>query len=412
MIMLTRKKCLAAIGAGVLTLALHAGARPDYYTHGFYTRTSEEAFYLDQGGIIDPFYVPAQDWSLVPRVTLEGTRSDNYFQADRTDQQSVSALNLIPGALLIYGRPEHNHLYSDVSVSIPLQQSSGAVEDDPSYVIVLGGALKTSKSQVYGRLGHRRFDSEDAVLGARVIKKDVVVDVGAEYRMSAKTSLGLAGQIEDHDFGNDAYLNYRRYYGAGRLFYRLTKKCEAFLQAGVGRDDVDEDSESEHGDADYYDLSVGLRGKPSPKTGISGRVGYNWRDQQSGSNSGHWIANIGANVTPFGQSRFSAELLADVRPDVDSGGENEVDQRFSLGVNRRIFSERLRGSAQLLLGTLETQYADGTTKDDYWGYTLGLDWWTRWKMSVGVGYSYRDYRRERSSSYETGLWNFRMSWNY
>ena len=58
--------------------------------------------------------------------------------------------------------------------------------------------------------------------------------------------------------------------------------------------------------------------------------------------------------------------------------------------------------------------------DDYWGFSLGLDWWTRQHCSFGLAYSYqqRDGSREadaetqETTSYEYGRWIFRASWNY
>ncbi len=411
--MKTQTARVVAVCIGCLLAGINAGARPDYYTSGFYTRGVEEAFYKDQGGIIDPFYVPMKKWALIPRVTLEASGSDNYF-LDAENQRDESTLRLMPGALLVFGRPEHNHLFTDFSTIIPLTQSSSQVEDEPSYAVVVGGAYKTGKSQVYGRLGHRRFEAEDTLLGSRVIKKDYIGDLGVEHRISTKSSLGLNGLVELHDYGNDAYVNYNRYYGAGRYYYRVTPKMDTFLQLGVGLDKLEREEPGVTSDATTMDVSVGLRGKPSPKTAASGRIGYAQRTyaDSSISDRGHWIANIGGEVTPFGESKFSAELLANIRPDVDSGGDSKVDQRLTLGVNRRLFSERIRGDARVLFGRVDTRTPDGSIEDDYWGFILGVDWWMRRNVSVGAGYSYLDMRSEQSDSFETGQWRLRISWNF
>lgn len=398
-----------------LFVAADASARPDYYTAGFYTRGSDAAFYMDQGGVLDPFYIPAKNWTLIPRVTLEYTQDDDFFMVQGNGQKRTS-LNLIPGALLIYGRPEHNHLYTDASVSLPLSQSGSTSRNGMSYAITLGGVKKTGKSQVYGRVGHRRLESEDTVIGDWVIHQDYVGNIGLDHRISSKSGVGLNGSVEFNEFGNEGYLNYNRYYGAGRFYHRMTAKSQWFLQGGIGRDDLASALKGVYSDASFYDVSAGMRGKPSPKTTVSGRVGYRWRgyDDATIGDRASWIANLGIENTPFGFSTFSAELLADIRPDVTATGDSIVDKRLTVGVNRRLFSERLRGDASVLLGTADYYGPGGRKQDEYRGFNLGIDWWTRWNCSVGAAYSYTERWSVTGGgpSYEYGQWSLRISWNY
>lgn len=407
-----RRNYLFAVGiTGLLATVAGAVSRPDYYTAGFYTRGSDAAAYIDQGGVLDPFYVPVQNWSFLPRVTLTATQYDNFFMTDQNEQSSTS-LRLVPGAMLIYGRPEHNHLYADTAASLPL---SGGSDDEPAYMITAGGVYKTGKTQVSGRVGHRRMEHANIAVGARVVQQDYTGDAGLEYRVSTKTSLGLKGSVEINDFGSQAYEDYNRYYGAGRFYHRLNEKSEWFLQAGAGLDDMSSAQSGVYGDAMFYDMSVGMRGKPTPKTSVSGRVGYRWRtfDDPLISDVTGWIANLGGDVTPFGFSTFSAELLADIRPDIARGGDSVIDRRLTVGVNRRLFTERLRGDASVMFGTIDLYGPGGRMEDEYWGFNLGLDWWTRKNLSFGGAYSYTDrWSKSGGTGYETGMWMLRMSWNY
>jgi hypothetical protein len=396
---------------GLLTAA--EGARPDYYTAGFYTRGSDAGFYMDQGGVLDPFYIPAKDWALIPRVTLSATRDDNVFMVEG-DETTSTRVDLIPGLLLLYGRPEHNHLYADTGFAIPLMQSGGSSEDGNLYFITVGGVKKTGKSQVSGRVGHRRSESTDPAIGQRIAVQDYTGDVGLEYRVSTKSSLGLNGAIEIYEFGRQGRINYTRYYGAGRFYRRMTSKSDWFVQGGIGMDDLDRESKGVYGDALFYDLSVGMRGKPSPKTTVTGRTGYCWRqydDLMIGDTAG-WISSLGVETTPFGFSTFYTELMSDIRPDVTAAGDYMADKRLTLGVNRRLFTERLRGDASLLFGTVENRTPAGMTEDEYRGFRLGLDWWLRKNLSLGAAYSYTERRSDGDSSYKSGQWTVRMSWNY
>lgn len=424
---------LAALS--VFALAWSAMGRSDYYTSGFYTRGTDAAFYMDQGGaVIDPFYIPVQSWSLLPRITLTATREDNLYM-DSENPEKAETLSLIPGLLFMYGRPEQNHLYADYGIVIPLYDSADDLNDEPSHMLVLGGQRQTGKSQIYGRAGYRRLEHVDTMVGARILKEDYIGDLGLEYRISTKSSLGAIGSYERHEFDDDAYYGYVRYYGAGRLYHRVTAKSEVFLQAGWGRDDVDAEP-SDFGDSEFFDVSLGLRGKQSQKLSLGGRVGYQWRDftDDDISDVEHWIASLEASSSPFGVSIFSAELYADVRPTINDPGSVSVDQRATLSVNRRLFSERLRGQASIYAG--QTDYDSPRSRpenaraedplvfdgrnDEYWGYSFGLDWYTKQNLSIGIDYSYVDNsgiedgnsEQKRQTTYDAGRWTLRLSWNY
>jgi len=410
---LIRNIRLFASVTGCLLLAAHVGARPDSYTSGFYTRGSDEASYIDQGGVIDPLYISRKNWALIPRLTFEVQRDSNYYMNSQNEKVSTS-MNLYPGAMLIYGRPDHNHLYADAELGLPLHHSMSAQEDGLSYVLRTGGAYKTGKTRILGRIGHRRNEYSDTLAASRVLNRNVVGNLSLEHRVSLKSSLGMNGQMEFHDFDSEDYLNYRRYYVAGRFFRRMTAKSEWFIQTGAGRDLLDKSSKGLYGNALFYDLSVGMRGKPSPKTSVSGRVGYRLRryDDSSISEVRSWIADIGAEATPFGLSTFSADLIADIRPDITATGDSAVDHRLTLGVTRRLFTERLRGNASVQYGTVDYYGTGNRLDDDYWGYNLGLDWWTRRHLSFGLLYSYVEREGSESTAYDSSQVTFRMSWNY
>ena len=172
-----------------------------------------------------------------------------------------------------------------------------------------------------------------------------------------------------------------------------------------------------------------MRGKQSPKFNTAGRVGYMWRiyDDESRDDFAHWIASLKAESAPFGFTTFSGELYADIRPAIDADATDVVDQGVTFGAARRLFSERLRGNATATFGQID--YSGGTDSeggsqdgrtDRYWGFSVGVDWWSKERFSVGLAYSYmrRDGNvdgapdAQESTSYEQGRWNLRASWNY
>ena len=411
-----------------------ARATTDAYTAGFYTRGAYTGYYLDSGDpIYDPIYVPMNRWSLVPRVTLTASREDNLFMS--SERQSATVIYLIPGATLIWGRPEANHLFADAGAIIPLEDSSGQLEEEPSLLLSLGGVYQTGKSQVGAQAAYRRLENVDTLVGARIVKQDYIANVVVDHHTSAKSTVGALGSFERHDFEAAEFVDYDRIYGAARLYHELTPLSQVFVQGGIGRDDLDS-GPGGYGDADFYDISLGLRGKLSPKSSASGRVGYQWRthDDDALEDVEHWIASLYAETNPFGFTTFSTELFADIRPAIHSVGSSAIDQRWTGSVSRRLFVDRLRGQGSVYVGRIDyrsprdeprLQEPDYSLvydrrRDEYWGFTLGLDWWIRRNFSCGLAYAYieneaaRDADEEvrRAGSYDSGRWTLRLSWNY
>lgn len=424
------KSSILGLWAGALFMVPVASlAASGSYAAGFYTRGVEAAYAMDQGGaVLEPFYVSLPGVALLPRVTLAVSHEDNIF-LDPDEPTAGTTLALVPGMLALWGRPSGNHAYADYGLVLPLYESEPELEEKPSHLLRLGAVYRTGKSQVDGQVGFRRMEDVDAAVGARVAKQDFFGDVNVEHRISGKTSLGALGRAEMHEFDEEAYADYDRFYAAGRIYRRATAKSQTFFQAGVGRDDPRDAAHSEMA-ADFYDLSLGVRGKQSPKFSMAGRLGYMWRnyDDEERADYDNWIASLRAESTPFGLATFSGELVSDIRPAIDATGLDLVDQSVVGSVSRRLFVERVRGNASVTVGRIEysgrSASADALAQDgridDYWGFALGVDWWTRQNFSLGLRYSYTQRNGDPDAnpavrdeaSYEYGNWTVRASWNY
>ncbi len=417
-------------------LVMEAVAGPDYYTSGFYTQGVDAAAYVDrEDSARAPFTLPLRSrWHLLPRITISAVYENNPTLG-RYHAQSATTVYAVPGLLLVYGHPGRNHLYTDAGMIIPLYRSSEVVDEKPSYLLAVGAMYRTGKSSIHGRAGYRRLEHVDTLVGARMVKQDYTAEVNLEHRISPKSSAGVVGSVAFHEFEDARYIDYWRYYGGGRLYHRLTPRSDGYVQLGVGYDDLQGVS-GRRGDADFYDVSVGLRGKQSPKSSIAGRLGYRWRrpvDDDLGDVN-HYIAALNAETNPFGLTTFTGEVLADIRPSITEAGFATVDQRATVGAARRLWSERLRGQALLFYGVTRYYGADGRPvdigdepssvydgrEDPYWGYSLGLDWWLPRHLSLGLTYSYYEHLGSRGyaeavrdeTAYSSGRWGLRASWNY
>ncbi len=433
------KKAQSVVTLMVLSCSLvleSLASEVDTFASGFYTRGVDAAAYVDrEDSAFAPYHMPlGPRWVLLPRITISAASEDNPTLSSGPSEQAETVY-AVPGILLIYGRPERNHVYSDAGIIIPLYSSDDALDEKPSYMVALGGWYRNGRSSIHSRVGYRRLESVDTLIGARIIKEDYTGDLSTEYRISSKTSAGLLGNVAMYDFEDDQYIDYRRYYGAARVYYRITPKSDTFAQLGLGRDDLQQEVGT-RGDADFYDVSIGLRGKQSAKTYVSGRIGYRWRqpvDEELGDVN-HYIAALDAETTPLGLTTFTGGLSADIRPSSTDDGTVTVDQRATVGVSRRLVSERVRGQASLFYGLVDYYGEEGRPvdigderpavydgrEDYYWGYSLGIDWWLKHNFSFGVSYSYFENVGSRGgseaeqdlASYTSGRWALRASWNY
>ena len=409
----------------------------DAYAPGFHTRGVDAGIYVDrEDSDFAPFYMPlGPRWVLLPRITVSAALEDNPTLSSGPTERAETVY-VVPGLMLLYGRPERNHVYADAGMILPVHSSDATLDEKPSYLLVMGGWYRTGRSSVHARAGYRRLESVDTLVGARIAKVVYTGDANLEYRISSKTSAGLLGSVAFHDYEENRYIDYRRYYGGTRFYHRITPKSDGFVQLGIGHDDLQQQQTGRLGDADFYDVSIGLRGKQSTKTHISGRLGYRWRrpvdDDLEDVN--HYIASVRAETTPFGLTTFSGELLTDIRPSSTDAGTVTVEQRATAGVSRRLISERIRGQAYLFYGLVDYYGEEGRPveiredrplvidgrEDYYWGYSLGLSWWLQHNISIGVSYSYFENvgnhggtaAEQAQASYTAGRWALRASWNY
>jgi len=405
------------------------------YGEAFYTRGIETVFLLDQGDSVqDPFCLSVRrHFSVIPRISLVATRDDNLFLTAE-DSEAVTVIELAPGVLVVLGRPEGRHVYIDYGLKIRIYDSSDQLDDPPSHYVMLGTVYQTARSKLDGHVGYRLFENTDTTIGARIRKEDYLVGVGLDYRLSGKTMVGGKGGWQRHLYSDSGYTDYDSLYAAGRLYYDLSLQSQVYLQAGAGQDRFPERPEHQIGDADFHDVSLGVRGKLTPKTSASGGVGYQRRTylDERIPDVVNWIGDLRADVNPFGFATFWGEVSAEIRPAVERAGFAMHDQRFTLGVSRRVISDRWRGNASVFSGrtiysgekqvgmeSSGSRVQDGR-EDEYWGFSTGLAWNTRHNLSLAVQYDYTARESQRQDTgdeasendFEAGRWTLRASWNF
>jgi len=370
--------------------------------------------------------VPAKDWSIVPRLTLTATWDDNlYLSSD--DPESAELIEVVPGALLMYGQTQNNYLFLDAGLIFSAYDSTSQLENRVNYMFTLGTVYRTGKSILSADAGYRRSENADTVIGERIVKSDYVLDAGIEHELTAKSSGQLLAGVEFNNYEQGELSDYDRESLSARLYHQLTEASDIYGEIGAGRDEVD--AEGDLGDADFIDAAIGFRGRQSGKLTLTGSVGYEWRSLEEAGRDDvdHWTSSLGFNSNPFGFTTIYGNVDTELTPAINSLGQTTIDQRYTLGLTRRLFTDRLRGNASAFIGTIdyegvpvESSSANFNRSDDYVGYNLGVDYFTVHNLSLGLTFSYFENdgnqranaeERERTA-YDSGRWVLRASWNY
>jgi len=290
------------------------------YSSGFYTKGLDTAVNFDSGSeTYDPYYLPAADWSIAPRLTLTVTWDDNLFLSNE-NPESAELIDLIPGVMAIYGRPDHNYLYLDAGTIYHVYDSSGNLEDQSDYLVTLGSVYKTGKSTLDGGIGFRRSETADTVIGQRILKDDYSFNLSLGHQLSEKNS-GLVGYSASFSSYNDEELNDNQ---NQQILLRLARKVsdasDVYGQFDAGRDDVD--AEGDLGDAEYYGLAIGFTGKQSAKLTLSGDIGYQWRKiiEDDTETVEDVTSSLGINYNPFGFTVIYANFDSTISPAINSLG--------------------------------------------------------------------------------------------
>jgi len=362
----------------------------------------------------------------VPRLTLTATHDDNLFLTAE-EAESSYFVDLIPGVLLVLGRPDDSNIFLDAGTIIQLYDSSKEVDNRVNYLLTLGGQRKTPKNVISASAGYRYREDIDTVVGGRVAQDDYLFNAGIEQDISAKTSAGLDGSYEINYYEDPVLVDNRRLYGSASAYYKNTESRSTFLRLGMGTDHPGDNDTV--GDSDFYEILLGMRGKQSPKLVLSGSAGYQWRTfaDDDEDELRHWVAGLNIESTPFGLTTVYGDVATGIRPAANSLGQTTIDQRYTVGLRRQLFTKRLQGAISGFLGNVD-YYGQSVVdpsinfdrEDEYWGYNIGLDYWTPKNISIGLDYSF--YKNEgnrqgtdqqkQDATYDQGRWVLRTSWNF
>jgi len=363
-----------------------------------------------------------------PHFGIWAGYDDNVY-LDEGEEVDDVFITLAPGLMLIYGNPSHNY----VSVNYTLELPRYIDESDANYESHhLSTDLHYESAKHTYHLADRFMKTEvkDVEIGERVEKTQNVLSADIERILSSKTSIGIQGLHEIHDYTRDAYIDYYEYRAGGRFYYRITPKTDIFADIGYGWVDLDplssgsitesmglpDNYSSSYGDAEYQEASLGARGKITKKTVMTGRVGFHRREFDDDIETiDDWIASLDM-LTRF-SSRFQGgfEVSRRLFPWLTVPGNTSVSTTLNPYIRYQLWRNRISLSGSVAYSMVEFYDAEGELdrEDEYWEYVGIIDWKSSKHITLGVGYAYSEQETNQSDAKsENGRIIARAMFNY
>jgi hypothetical protein len=423
----------AVLGAAAVARGGDAGAgasRAEVYQAPPYLSSD---FSLTGAG--QPLFGPSWGrWKLAPRAQVLVAYEDNAGLRDQAAAEQ-GYVTFSPGVMLIYGDRGRNYVYVDYQADFSSLDTLNS--DTLAGQSLTGlGHYETPKTQITAWHRYQEVNDVDLAVGAQLDSVANTTYAGVDYRLSARTSVGAGANHELRDFNASKYTDYRQYGADARLYWDMTPRSQVYAQGAHGWLDIQRERDA-FGSGQFDELSLGVRGQLRPRLQANGRVGaqrWTYEDDRIGDAT-VWVAGGRADAQPFELFKVWCGVWNTIRPAVQAQGYSTVTTRVEPGLSRRLFSDRLIGSASAMFGWIDyrgtsdpdpTDAADPRVydgrEDKYWGYTLALDWspWIYWSFGGGYSYIENDSSFDNSAlnnatgdrgSYHAGRWYLRASFN-
>ena len=365
------------------------------------------------------------DVAIRPHIGLWGVWDDNVYLDRDGEEVDDFHYTFSPGVLLTYGDPAHNYMALNYTYEMVRYDQETAADYDGHH---LAGDVHYEAAKTTFHVGDRYTQTrvDDFESSEELEKRINILHGDIERYISSKTSASVNGRYEIHDYEEDLYVDYDEYRVGGRFYYRIRPKMDVFIDGGYGWVDLDptdmvletyDTPDGSYGDAEYQEVSVGVRGKVGRKTEAMGRVGYQHRefDDDGIDDIDDWI--MGAGLATRFSSRFTGGIEASRRiyPWTTVPGNSAVATEVTPYIRRQLYGNRVSISGSFTYQ--QTDYYDPSGEqdrdDEFYEATAMVDWKPKDNFTVGGGYSYSrnessavDYDTERNRIIARAMYNY------
>ena len=233
-----------------------------------------------------------------------------------------------------------------------------------------------------------------------------------EHAYSQKSSVALNGTYETVDYDPYVYgdvlyqpIDYEEIRVGARPYYRAFAKTDLFGEYAVGWVTPDAPSGTDASDATYQEVSVGFRGRFTGKTTGIGSVGYQHRTFESEEieDINEWVARLGLRTTFSQRFRGGIVLASEIDPSISREGYSVQTSRVEPFLSRELWYDDLTGTISGAYELADYHAPSGEMEDrqdQFWEVAGILDWHPGSYVSLGVGYSYSEYKPDPGETAE------------
>ena len=325
----------------------------------------------------------SQSWPLKfhPHLDLAATYDDNIL-ISHTHQLRDFSFTVSPGLKLDYGDLTRNFLTLDYTAGIERFVKHTAQDAVNNYVSFRAGFNFTHlKLQLDNEF--RDETSSNPQIGTRVHEEQDLTDASVEYLFSRLFSFGLLYHQEIHHFLTPGEIDNNEFEPGVALYYHTTPKVDLYSEFDYGWVDL------QRGENQVFEnITVGVRGKITPK--ISGRisVGYENRDYSGTTPTTDTTTasvSLHGDFTKHTSADFS--ILRQITPSATTLDTSYTATRVDLSVSHKFFMQKVVASVG---GSYEHDdyKPDEDRMDDVWQANVGVRYIATKRLDAGVKYGY------------------------
>jgi len=337
---------------------------------------------------------------------------DNVF-FDSANEVDDTYFTIAPGLLLIYGSEENNYVTANYEFEDTTYTDESS-EDFSSHLASLGVQLRHHAFILHlsDQLSNTRDVEVESAERVERLLNTAQARLGRETHR--KTSLEARGLYETVQYDASGFVDYDEYAGGLDVLHSTWPKTQLFVGGTYGVVNMKDDNVV--GDADYVEVSGGIRGRPFTRTTVQGRVGYEHREFDDDIESiDEWTALIGASRTLWRDSEVGVNVTRRLLPSSQVEGVTRVASAVAPYFQHILLHDLL--AVSLNASFENTDYYDrvGETdrNDDRYLLTGILDLRVISWITIGGGYTYEEQdSNAEGASYTRNLVFVRALGNY
>jgi polysaccharide biosynthesis protein VpsM len=332
-----------------------------------------------------PFLAIGDNAELFAIGTASVAHNDNILLSPNGAELEDQIFTFIPGFDLQFGK-DSLLKGSVVGTATLTSYSDNNNLNNQLLGIVSRASYQSGSLALDGTLSFQEFDQPtvDVIPAGKLVERHIsTAGINGELEVSEKVSLGSGFTYTDTDFKTAGYADQEEYTIPLNAYYELTPKVDVSAGFRYTNTQIDVAGVNEY--ENYY-YNVGARGSFTPKLSGAFSVGYNYREDNAGSDNDSLGADASLAYAYTDKTKFTLALSRDFS-NSSVGGASYENSAITLGATSAIRVDWLLSAS---LTYRELDYQVGNRTDDYVEGTIGATYVINSYLSTSLSYLYRE----------------------